>query len=117
MQAQILLLLLGGGTAPSSIGLVTGYLTCVNQDGSPQSGIPHTLAVISLSPTASGLSIDTASRTVVSGSGQKNVQFVGILPGSQYTIQRGSGPPVQFEAPECSNVPPSFPIPVSGATT
>lgn len=99
----------------SATSLVTGYLTCVDQNGNPLAGIVHTLVVISLPPDAFGLSVNTATRTVTSGSGQNNVQFADLVPHGMYTIQRGTGPAKQFECPDCSNVPPSFPIPISGA--
>ncbi len=101
----------------SATGMVTGYLTCYDQAGDPESGVEHTLRVVVLPANATGLSINTSTRTVTSGTGMNNVQFADLVPGGVYSIQRSTGVQVQFEVPECFNVPPSFPIQISGGPT
>lgn len=96
----------------SEPGLSTGYLTCVDLNGDPLSGIVHTLRVLELPINVVGLSIDMADREVTSTTGMNNVQFSNILPGGRYSIQRGSGDPTEFEGKETD-----FQIPVSGALT
>ena len=78
-----------GGVIPSLPGSVTGYWTCLSQMGVAESGVTVNLKVVDFSKKQSGIALDEAVRSGVSGS-DGVVQFNNLTPGVTYEVWRGS---------------------------
>jgi hypothetical protein len=78
-----------GGVSPSLPGGVTGYWTCLSQMGVAESGVTVNIKVVDFSKRQSGIALDEAIRTGVSGT-DGIVQFSNLTPGVTYEVWRGS---------------------------
>jgi len=78
---------------------VTGYWLCLSHLGVPESGVTVTLTAMSLPANSTGLVLDSASRSVVSGV-DGVVSFNNLIPGVRYKVIRNSGKAFYFVCPE-----------------
>lgn len=93
----------------SPSGTVTGWLIAYDQYGSVESGVVHTLRIVSWPDSMAGESYDVATRTATSAANGL-VQFTGMLPGVRYAVKRNPdgrerqcfAEDVDFELPNCS---------------
>lgn len=76
--------------SPSSPGFVTLWGTCYDNDGNPQAGVIHTLALIQVPLSGAGLSLSKKPRSVQSN-GIGVVEFTQAIIGGKYDVSRANG--------------------------